>query len=303
MFRAELIGSEATSWEELFAGYAALKAITFSSSVEMLLRLADRLADMEVVFGSESILSKEHLALAQASQTIQSYGFSDALIDQKALVEALARLLGRAGTKLLERVVTGTLRFRLLRGRPSHEKLYLLSGPVGHRVLTGSANLSLAAFEGRQHEVNVAFDGEHAWQLFDGYYQRDWNDSVPIEPDALITSRPDGTPAPRDVPLALDEVPIVRVLNAGIALVDQPPRPMPAGFAADALRQAASIGSELKDLALPKDKAGRTVINAGAVLRVIRTHRSRPVGEASEDGIPRGEIDFATGLVHLDGEL
>jgi hypothetical protein len=301
VFRAELIGSEATSWEELFAGYAALKAITFSSSVEMLLRLADRLADMEVVFGSESILSKEHLALAQASQTIQSYGFSDALIDQKALVEALARLLGRAGTKLLERVVTGTLRFRLLRGRPSHEKLYLLSGPVGHRVLTGSANLSLAAFEGRQHEVNVAFDGEHAWQLFDGYYQRDWNDSVPIEPDALITSRPDGTPAPRDVPLALDEVPIVRVLNAGIALVDQPPRPMPAGFAADALRQAASIGSELRDLALPKDKAGRTMVNAASVLRVLRSHQARPLGDLTEDRIPRADIDFASGLVHLDG--
>ena len=27
--------------------------------------------------------------------------------------------------------------------------------------------------------------------------------------------------------------PIVRVLNAGVALVDQPPRPIPAGFAAD----------------------------------------------------------------------
>ena len=72
------------------------------------------------------ILSKEHLALAQASQTIQSYGFGDALIDQKALVEALSRFLGHAGSKLLERVVAGTLRFRLLRGRPSHEKLYLL---------------------------------------------------------------------------------------------------------------------------------------------------------------------------------
>ena len=52
-----------------------------------------RMADMEVVFGSESILSKEHLALTQASQTIQSYGFGDALIDQKALVEALSRFL------------------------------------------------------------------------------------------------------------------------------------------------------------------------------------------------------------------
>jgi hypothetical protein len=267
----------------------------------MLLRLADRLGDMEVVFGSESILSKEHMALAQASQAIQSYGFSDALIDQKALVEALPRLLGRTGTQLLERVAAGTLRFRLLRGRPSHEKLYLLSGPAGHRVLTGSANLSLAAFEGRQHEVHVAFDGEPAWQLFDGYYHRDWKDSVPIEPDALITARADGTPAARATPLALDEVPIVRVLNAGIALVDQPPRPMPAGFAADALRQAASIGAELKDLALPKDKAGRTVVNAASVLRVLRSHQARPLGDLTEDRIPRADIDFATGIVHLDG--
>src|SRR5208283_5139723 len=118
VFRAELLSCDQSSWEELFDGFTALKAITFSSSLEMLLRLADRLDDMEIVFGSESILSREHLALAQASQTIQSYGFADALVDQKALVEALARLLGRTGQRLLERVAVGTLRFRLLRGRP-----------------------------------------------------------------------------------------------------------------------------------------------------------------------------------------
>jgi hypothetical protein len=65
VFRAELIGSEETGWEDLFTGFTALKAITFSSSIELLLRLSERLDDMEVVFGSESILSKEHLALAQ----------------------------------------------------------------------------------------------------------------------------------------------------------------------------------------------------------------------------------------------
>ena len=43
----------------------------------MLLRLAERIDDVEVVFGSESILSKEHLALAQVSQTIAAYGFAD----------------------------------------------------------------------------------------------------------------------------------------------------------------------------------------------------------------------------------
>jgi len=261
VFRAELLASEQAGWEELVAGFTALKAITFSSSIEMLIRLADRLDDMEIVFGSEAILSREHLALTQASQTIQSYGFADALVDQKALVEALSRLLGRAGQHLLARVAAGTLRFRLLRGRPSHEKLYLLSGPAGQRVLTGSANLSLAAFEGRQHEVYVAFDGAAAWTTFDAYYQRDWKDSVPVEADALVAQRADGELTPRDTPLALEEVPIVRVLNAGLALVDAPPRPMPAGFAADALRTAAALGADLKDLALPKDKAGRTVIN------------------------------------------
>jgi hypothetical protein len=53
----------------LFTDFSALKAITFSSSIELLLWLSEQLDDMEVVFGSESILSKKHLALAQASQT------------------------------------------------------------------------------------------------------------------------------------------------------------------------------------------------------------------------------------------
>ena len=301
IFRAELAGCEEAGWEDLFAGFTTLKAITFSSSIELLLRLSERLDDMEVVFGSESILSKEHLALAQASQTIEAYGFADALIDHKALVEALSRLLGRAGRELLELVAAGSLRFRLLRGRPSHEKLYLLGGPSGSRVLTGSANLGRAAFEGRQHEILIVFDDEAAWRVFESYYQRDWKDSVPVAPESLIAADCNGALAARDAPLALEEVPIVRVLSTGVALIDPPPRPAPASFAAEALQQASALGAQLKDLALPKDKAGRTVVNAGAVLRVIRTHRNRPVVEASEDGIPRGEIDFATGRVHLDG--
>src|SRR3954454_12593698 len=301
IFRAELTGCDQAGWEDLFAGYTALKAITFSSSIEMLLRLSERLADLEIVFGSESILSKEPLALTQASQPVAAYGFADALIDQKVLVEALSKLLGRGGRQLLDRVVAGALRFRLLRGRPSHEKLYLLSGPSGSRVLTGSANLGRAAFEGWQHEILVVFDGEPAWRLFDNNYQRDWKDSVPVEPDALIAIGAGGAPIPRKEPLQLDEVPIVRVLSAGVALVDQAPRPAPAGFAAEALRQAAALGAELKELSLPKDKTGRTAVNAGAVLRMIRTHNARPVADASEDAIPRAEIDFATGMVRLNG--
>jgi hypothetical protein len=75
-----------------------------------------------------------------------------------------------------------------------------------------------------------------------------------------------------------------------VALVDQPARPVPPGFATDALRSAATLGAELKDLALPKDRAGRTVVNAAAVLRVIRSFRARPVGDPAEDRIPHADI-------------
>ena len=286
VFRAELLSHGPADWESLVEGFATLKAITFSSSLEFLLRLADRLDDVEVVFGAERILSKEHLALAQASHVVQGYGFADALVDHKAL---------------LDRVVDGTLRFRLLRGRPSHEKLLLLAAPGRRRVLTGSANLSLAAFEGRQHEIHIAFDGDAAWSMFHAAHQRDWKDSVPVLSDALVSERPGGERVARDTPLALDEVPIVRVLNAGVALVDPPARPMPPGFAADALRTAATLGVELKDLALPKDKAGRTVVNAASALRVLRQHQARPVGEGAEERVPRCEVDVASGLVHRTG--
>src|SRR5208283_5130602 len=179
--------------------------------------------------------------------------------------------------------------------------LYLLSGAMGQRVVTGSANLSLAAFEGRQHEIIVAFEGKAAWDEFDRYYERDWGCSLPVEPDALVTARADGSRSARETPLALEEVPIVRALKAGLALVDEAPRSVPAGFAAEAMRAAAALGAELKELALPKDKAGRTVLNAASMLRVIRGHQGRPLVEAAEDRIPRADIDFSLGTVLMDG--
>jgi hypothetical protein len=139
--------------------------------------------------------------------------------------------------------------------------------------------------------------------VFDSYYQRDWKDSVPVEADALVVQSADAATAARETPLALEEVPIVRVLKAGVVLTDEAPRPVPTGFAPDALRAAARLGAELRDLALPKDRSGRTVINAASVLRVIRSWRTRPIGDAADHRISRAEIDWATGQVRLDDVL
>src|SRR5215470_16669556 len=61
------------------------------------------------------------------------------------------------------------------------------------------------------------------------------------------------------------------------------------------------VMSERSFLIASECPLSRTVVNAGTVLRVIHTHRARPVAEANEEGIPCGEIDFATRLVRVDG--
>lgn len=62
---------------------------------------------------------------------------------RKAFLERLAVELGKSVRGLLPKVADGTVRFRLLRKMPSHEKLYLLAGREKFRVITGSANLRI----------------------------------------------------------------------------------------------------------------------------------------------------------------
>ncbi len=303
VFHAELIESGPASWQDLFQGFDTLKAITFSSSIEFLVELLPQFKDAEIVFGSERILSKEHLALTQASETVESYSFADALADQKILTEALARHLGRKGKALLGRVLDGTLRFRLLRKRPSHEKLYLLSGPQGSRVITGSANLSALAFEGRQREIYIRFDGDKAWKAFEEHYRRDCDRSDAVDADLIAVRNGDAEPQPRSGLVDLNDVPVARVLKAGVVIVEEAPRSPGIGFSADAIREAEKLGAELKELNLPKTKSGQTMIDAQGLIRAIRHLQARPIAEPGEDRIPRAVMNIPSGEVLLDGAL
>lgn len=75
VFRAEMIGQEETNWRELFTGFDRLKAITYSSGLDLILELTEMLKEVEVTFGSERILSREHAALEQASHLARGYTF------------------------------------------------------------------------------------------------------------------------------------------------------------------------------------------------------------------------------------
>ena len=157
IFRAAMIAREEASWRELFEGFHTLKAITYSSGLDLILELTEIFKDVEVTFGSERILSREHAALEQASHIARGYTFVDAIADQKAFLEKLGSELGKSGRALLPRVANQTLRFRLLRKMPSHEKLYLLAGegqmPSDHRLRQFEPCSSVRPAQGNLYRV------------------------------------------------------------------------------------------------------------------------------------------------------
>lgn len=190
------------------------------------------------------------------------------------------------------------MRFRLLRALPSHEKLYLLAGAARWRVVAGSANLSLAALGGRQKETFIAFDGEDAYGTFLDSYDRD-TVADPVDADLLVVAGKDAAPAVATDPIAVPEVPCVRVLKTGVAIVEAARRSPVPELSAAALREAGRLGAELQALALDRNKAGATVVTAAGFARAYRAHSARPVTEKT-DRVPEARFDLASGLVFLD---
>jgi len=247
VFKAAMTSREEASWRELFAGFDSLKAITYSSGLDLILELTGMFQDVEITFGSERILSRDHAILEQASHIARGYTFVDAIADQKAFVERLSAELGKSGKALLPRVADQTLRFRLLRKMPSHEKLYLLAGGESYRVITGSANLSVAALSGRHKEVYIVFDGEEAYRAFDEYYARDAGEADAVSAEHLFVTSPDGEVLqPRTAPVLITQVPCVQTLSTGVAIVEERPKFPSTGLTADALKLAGVEGARLR---------------------------------------------------------
>lgn len=302
VFHAELISREHTNWRELFSGFDHLKAITYSSGLEAILQVAEMFSDVEITFGSERILSREHAALEQASHIAEGYTFVDAVADQKAFIERLAAYLGKSARGLLPRVIDGTLRFRVLRKMPSHEKLYLLSNADHFRVVTGSANLSVAALSGWQREVYIAFDGENGYREFENFYRRDLGAASPIRPEYLVEQMPDGALEPRTAPVPLTEVPCVQVLSSSVTILEERPKLPSSGLTSEALRAATMEGVRLRGLELERAKDGRIAVTATSFLRALKAHQTAPT-DAGDDRIVRAEIVLERAEVYLDGNL
>ena len=149
-----------------FAGFASMRALTYSTSVPMIAGLLaeHRFEDFECVFGHGGILSREA---------------EEILAFQYAVREQLgACLLARPATDaerdaaVRQRVASDEVRFFVVKDAIAHAKIYLLSGPGKRRVMVGSANLSERAFSGRQAETLVVFDDDDvAWRHYLRQYE------------------------------------------------------------------------------------------------------------------------------------
>lgn len=165
---AQFKGRRLMTWSELFEGFQTLRAITYSSSAAFIRDLFDLVPSIEVIFGSPVSVRGDIARLMAA---------------QQAGVEVVRDELGRVGASLLE-LLRGE-RLRIFYARyPVHRKTFLLEKPRFRRVITGSANLSSAAFGGLQSEHLIVFDNDpEMFQEASSFYDRllGESDTVPAQ--------------------------------------------------------------------------------------------------------------------------
>ena len=151
--QAHFVEQRDIAFDELFVGYSRLKVLTYSNSFSIINRVAELIDDVEIIFGREDILSRmeqylhfQELLLTELVQSVKGHDF------------------------VRDKIIREQLRLFVVQGLISHEKLYLLDGPSGTRVITGSANFSERAFSGTQNESYICFDNDAA--AFDAFLER-----------------------------------------------------------------------------------------------------------------------------------
>jgi hypothetical protein len=154
--RARFEGFDVSSFDELVAGYSSMTVLNYSSSASIINRAAEGLERLEIVFGRPDILGD-----------MASYLYFQELL-LKELIEA-----PRGKDFIKEKIELGAIKLHVDQDIISHEKLLLLEGEAGTRVITRSANFSDCAFSGAQNESYVCFDDDPAaWKHFNGAYER-----------------------------------------------------------------------------------------------------------------------------------
>lgn len=275
--KMEFLEAETLSWKELFSGFDTLHAITYSSGIGFVYQLLEMFQKAEIVFGCDEVIS---------------YSLQEIMAYQCKTIERLRESAGKRKIDLVARIEKGTLRFFVARNVLSHEKIYLLSAEDGRkRVVMGSANMSFAAFGGKQRENISYIDGDKAYDWYwDCYCQLKEESTDEVAQKSLLCA---------DDAENLEQLPIARTIQVKKALVLQPVQEAKeeVRFVLDIKNLAAKFST-----AVPKpDKKGKLMLSPEK-MKTIR--RQVVAGKTKEKELqseyPQLEIFPDEGLVRLN---
>ena len=198
--KLDYIEAETMTWQELFAGFDTLHAITYSSGINFVCELLNQFETAEIIFGCEEVIS---------------YSLQEIMAYQSKLIERLRTSANKANQNLVERIDNNSLRLYVARAMLSHEKIYLLSAKDGRkRVIMGSANMSLTAFSGRQRENICYIDSIQAYEWYMGCYEElRENSTDQIVKESMLCA---------DTGNNLEELPISRTVRTKKAAIIEP---------------------------------------------------------------------------------
>ena len=277
--RMEFVEADTLRWQDLFSGFDALRAITYSSAIGFVYQLADMFEDVEVIFGCEDVLS---------------YSLQEIMAYQCKLVDRMRETASKMKVDLMSRVEDNTLHFFVAREKLSHEKIYLLSASDGRkRVVMGSANMSYAAFGGRQRENICYIDGSSAYD----WYLNSYNEFRDECTDQIFKE----TLAIADDGEHIEEIPIARTVREKKALMLE---------TVEASKEDVRFALDVKGLAarfassVPKpDKKGKTLLSPEKI-KIIRRQIVADKTKEKElrSEYPQLEVFADEGTVKLNGD-
>lgn len=277
--RMEFVEADTLRWQDLFSGFDTLRAITYSSAIGFVYQLADMFEDVEVIFGCEDVLS---------------YSLQEIMAYQCKLVDRMRETASKMKVDLMSRVEDNTLHFFVAREKLSHEKIYLLSASDGRkRVVMGSANMSYAAFGGRQRKNICYIDGSSAYD----WYLNSYNEFRDECTDQILKE----TLAIADDGEHIEEIPIARTVRAKKALMLETVEAskVDVRFALDVKGLAARFASSV-----PKpDKKGKTLLSPEKI-KIIRRQIVADKTKEKElrSEYPQLEVFADEGTVKLNGD-
>jgi GTPase SAR1 family protein len=266
-----------TDWKELFNGYQRLYAITYSSSSSFINKLLPMFEEAEIIFGYEKVL----------------HGLADILAYQQAALSELRSVFGIRDKELLDRVDNGTLRLFLLRDRISHKKTFLLESDSGKRkVITGSANLSGAAFSGDQLENVFVIEDALGYKYFMDEFKSLKQHVDNIDKGAILFS--DET--------SLENLPIANTIKTRKVVVLEKCQQENNDSKFFVLK-ADELAKKYCDVVPKPDRNGKILLNPSEIKKVARNVRSATSFEVkTERRNPQFIIDIDNKKAVLDGD-